>query len=813
VTLRSPSGASCTNEGHFDAFFAHSNVGATQLDLSGRFVAVNDRFCEITGYSRDELLAGMTPLDLSYPDDRERDRQHLMPFVEGQRSVYEVEKRYLRKDGTVIWVKITGGAIRDADGRTLRTAGIIEDITARKNTEAELEVLHNRLAADLNAMVRLHQISTRFFDQADLATLLEESLETAISITGADMGKIQLFDEASGTLKMMVPRGFSQRFIDYFATVEKGRAACGEAAKLGKRVIVEDIAESALFTGTRELDVMLEAGVRAMQSTPLLSRSGRLVGVLSTHYRTPSRPDDRSLRLLDLLARQVTDLIDGNLAQKELRESEQRLRNVIDHANATVWIKDPDGRFLMINHYMEKALSLTKDEVIGRTVFDLFPRAEAEQYDANDRQVLAAGQPMEFEETQTHLDGQHTYITVKFPLRRADKEIYALCAICTDVTERKAAEQALRHSREDLNRAQAVAQTGSWRLDVRQNKLLWSDESHRIFGVPPGTPLTYETFLAAVHPDDREYVDQNWKAALQGERYDVDHRIVVGNKTKWIRETAELDLDKDGNLLGGFGTCQDITQRKKTEEDLRELTRTLEARVVERTAELERRAAQLLRLNQELSRVEHKERRRLAELLHDGLQQTLVAARFRLTEARRRVLQDDVLQQSLRSVDDLLRESIATSRSLTTELSPPVLTELGLVPALGWLSDFMETTHNLKVELRAAENLGPSSPLELRFLLFQTARELLFNVVKHAGVNAAVVMLDRDGEDLRLKVTDEGRGFDASQWKAACPSAGGGFGLLNLRHQVELAGGKLEVVSVPGRGVKVTMSVRFPLAP
>ena len=90
-----------------------------------------------------------------------------------------------------------------------------------------------------------------------------------------------------------------------------------------------------------------------------------------------------------------------------------------------------------------------------------------------------------------------------------------------DVTKRRQAEEALRESREDLNRAQAVAHTGSWRLDTRRNELLWSDETHRIFGIPKGTPLTYEYFLASVLPEDREYVDRKWTAALQGEPYDI----------------------------------------------------------------------------------------------------------------------------------------------------------------------------------------------------------------------------------------------------------------------------------------------------
>jgi PAS domain S-box-containing protein len=139
-----------------------------------------------------------------------------------------------------------------------------------------------------------------------------------------------------------------------------------------------------------------------------------------------------------------------------------------------------------------------------------------------------------------------------------------------EIAERKKAAEALRESQQDLNRAQAVALTGSWRLDVRRNELLWSDETHRMFGIPRGTPMTYETFLSYVHPDDRENVDRKWTATLRGEPYDIEHRIVVGNEVKWVREKAELEFDKKGMLLGGFGTVQDITERKQAEEDLRE---------------------------------------------------------------------------------------------------------------------------------------------------------------------------------------------------------------------------------------------------
>lgn len=138
----------------------------------------------------------------------------------------------------------------------------------------------------------------------------------------------------------------------------------------------------------------------------------------------------------------------------------------------------------------------------------------------------------------------------------------------------KQAKEALAESEQDLNRAQAVAHTGSWRLDVRRNQLLWSDETHRMFGIPKGTPMTYETFLSYVHPDDREYVDRKWQAALRGEPYDIEHRIVVDDAIRWVRERAELEFDPRGLLQGGFGTVQDITERKWSEEQYQTIIRT-----------------------------------------------------------------------------------------------------------------------------------------------------------------------------------------------------------------------------------------------
>ena len=138
-----------------------------------------------------------------------------------------------------------------------------------------------------------------------------------------------------------------------------------------------------------------------------------------------------------------------------------------------------------------------------------------------------------------------------------------------DVTESKRAGEALRESEANLNRAQEIAHIGSWQLDIARNRLTWSDEVFRIFGVPIGTALTYEAFLDRVHPADRESVHNAWSAALHGAPYDIEHRIVVGGDVKWVRERAQLEFTKEAKATSGIGTVQDVTERKRAEDAVR----------------------------------------------------------------------------------------------------------------------------------------------------------------------------------------------------------------------------------------------------
>jgi signal transduction histidine kinase/PAS domain-containing protein/ActR/RegA family two-component response regulator len=242
---------------------------------------------------------------------------------------------------------------------------------------------------------------------------------------------------------------------------------------------------------------------------------------------------------------------------------------------------------------------------------------------------------------------------------------------------------------------------------------------------------------------------------------------------------------------------EEVDQRQRVENQLRLVNEQLSAR-----------AHQLRALTGELAIAEQRERTRLARILHDGLQQHLAAAKMQLACVAEQ-LTDPQERQGTEAVIAMMAQSIQMARSLSTDLSPPVLHERGFSAGLEWLARWMRDNHHFHVAL-SIEKI-PKFPVEVKIILFECIRELLFNTVKHAKVCAATVHLRMvDGKTIAITVEDEGAGFDPSRLKQ---DGDGGFGLFSVRERIGLLGGLLLVESAPGKGSRFTMTLPYSKPP
>jgi signal transduction histidine kinase len=268
------------------------------------------------------------------------------------------------------------------------------------------------------------------------------------------------------------------------------------------------------------------------------------------------------------------------------------------------------------------------------------------------------------------------------------------------------------------------------------------------------------------------------------------------SRPQFIVAVAKARLRSEAVLLG------EIIKRKRTEIALAELTKTLEERIIKRTQ-------QLRALATELNFAEQQERKRLAIELHDHLQHLLVLGKLKIGQAKRYVPPISILTEPLKQVDQVLSDSLRYTRTLVAELSPPVLRDHGIVPALKWLAEYMQK-HSMTVTVIVPEEQQLLLPEEQALMLFQSVRELLINSSKHAGTGAAFVTLECSKDVVRIQVRDEGVGFDVTTVAATSGDRidrAFKYGLFSIRERMQALGGSFDIQSAPGHGVTATLTL------
>ncbi len=303
--------ASATKIGMFDWNLARKSILWTQTHdtIFGYPPAVAVTAAAITEYDYRRWADRVHPEDLPLVEEAShRCMQDRKPF--------EIQYRIIWPDGSLHWVETRGIFQYDNAGEAIRMIGVVIDITEHK-------LIENRLAADLTALIRMHDLSTKLVEAGPLEPVLQEIMEAAVVIVGAEKGTLQLAEDES--LHIVAHHGHEPFFLDFFARAENVASVCGEATRRAERVIVEDVETDPLLAGKPSLTVLRQAGVRAVQSTPLIGRKGELLGILTTQWGSPHIPDERDLWRIDLLARQAVDLIEHARNEEALRKAHAEL--------------------------------------------------------------------------------------------------------------------------------------------------------------------------------------------------------------------------------------------------------------------------------------------------------------------------------------------------------------------------------------------------------------------------------------------------------------------------------------------------------
>jgi PAS domain S-box-containing protein len=425
----------------FEAFIENSPGAEYLKDEAGRYVYCNktirDRFTP--------EYQGRTDLEI-FPATARQYREHDSQVLQENKARQFIETSQ-EEDGEHTWFTVKFPVV-GPDGRRM-VGGKSIDITEQKRAEEEVAHLQREkernAAAELEAMMHLQAVGAVCIRTGDRPhDALHAILDTAILLTEVDKGNVQLFDSGKGVLRIVAQRGFEGPFLDFFSEVREAASACSSALRSAERVIVEDVTTSEIFAGTPSLEVLRASGVRAVQSTPLLSSSGEVMGVISTHHERPHNPGERELRLMDLLARLAADYLERKQTEQALEAASTRLQRFLAAAPTGLTRCSRDLRYLDANPAYAAIAGLPVEQIVGRPIIDVMGSEAWEKIRPYVERVLC-GERVEYEsDVPFSAGGSRQLHVVYMPERNNAHEIVGWVASVTDITEFRSVEEQLR---------------------------------------------------------------------------------------------------------------------------------------------------------------------------------------------------------------------------------------------------------------------------------------------------------------------------------------------------------------------------------
>ena len=530
-----------------------------------------------------------------------------------------------------------------------------------------------------------------------------------------------------------------------------------------------------------------------------LCQPGRQSGA---HLSISSRPlfdDRRNVRGAVVVVRDVTESV---RSREALEEGRRRLQAIIDNSPAVIYLKDAAGRFVLVNERFRQIAGLGEREVIGRTDREVFPPAYADAFVANDELVRASNQSIAFEETAPEQDGATTYVSVKFPLPGSREDERYICGISTDITERKRIEEALRESKERLERVIRGSTDGIWEWNLETNEVYFSPRWKEMLGFSAEElPDRFETWQELLHPDDRRSTEAVLSEFLAGDTLQFEDEFRLRRRDgryRWILSRGVATRNASGRPLRLSGSHVDITDRKRAQE------------------QLERYAADLARSNADLQQFAYVASHDLQEPLR------MVASYVQLLAKRYGGKLDSDAQDFINfAVDGSLRMQALINDLLSFSRAGVQNIDAAPVDLDAVIDDVRQ---NLEIAIHESNATISAQPLPTvrgdRTQFTQLFQNLIGNAIKFRGSLAPHVRIEAEKivDGWRFAVKDNGIGLDASyseqifmvfkRLHARGKYPGTGIGLAICKRIVERYGGRIWVESSPGSGSAFNFTIK-----
>ena len=507
-------------------------------------------------------------------------------------------------------------------------------------------------------------------------------------------------------------------------------------------------------------------------------------------------------------------------SRSELEAAKEYAEMVVNTIRDGLLILDLDLRVKSANRSFYKMFETTPEDVEGRLVYEIGNG----QWDIPElkkllEDILPERKSFDDFEVDYEFDGIGRRVML-LNARRINHHDMILLAI-DDISERRIGERRLLESQERFDLFMENAKEYAiFMMDEDATITMWNTGAERLLGwreeeiLGRGGDVIFTKEDREAGAPEKEVARAKRRGAARDNRW---HVRKDGSRF-WATGFLVALHTESGELRGLTKIIRDDTQQKITEEqreellealeqeqeELRSLNETLEERVEERTR-------QVRMLASTLTMAEQEERRRISQILHDDLQQHLYGVQLKLTFTEGAIESERVEEAlaHLKEINNWLSQGIDITRNLTVDLSPPILQNEGLTETLRWLQSQMKELHGLEVEIQA-EKAFRTPDEDMRVLLFQIVRELLFNVVKHANTRKATVAIEDCDSHVRIVVVDEGEGFDVAAAEAE-GARDAGFGLFSVRERLSLFGGDLDVDSAPGKGTTVVITIPLEL--